>query len=312
MNQSHIVVLGSLNMDLVANTSRLPMSGETIAGERFAMIPGGKGANQAIAVSRLGIPCSMVGRVGKDSFGNDLLHALQDNQVDRRGILIDELVHTGVAMIAVDDNGDNQIIVIPEANGNLDQTDVERLRPYLEGAAFLLLQLEVPLAVVEAAAKLAQQMGVQVILDPAPAQPLSKTLYRQVDIITPNAVEAEQLVGFPVTDTNTAQQATIQLQTQGINIVIITLGQQGVYCANGEESFFIPAFTIEPIIDTVAAGDAFNAGLAVALCRGVNLQRSIILGSAAGALTVTQVGAQSALPFQETLNAFLGERVDWV
>ncbi|PSO49106.1 MAG: ribokinase [Cyanobacteria bacterium SW_9_44_58] len=311
MNQSHIVVLGSLNMDLAANTSRLPMPGETITGESFAMIPGGKGANQAIAVSRLGIPCQMVGRVGQDSFGQNLIQSLQDNQVDSSGVLKDESVHTGVAMIAVDDSGENQIIVIPEANGNLDAIDVERLRPHLEGAAFLLLQLEIPLAVVEAAAELAQKMGVKVILDPAPAQALPLTLYHNVDIITPNAVEAEQLVGFAVIDTDTAQQAAMQLQKQGVNTVIVTLGQQGVYCAHGEETFFVPAFDTDPIIDTVAAGDAFNAGLAVALCQGMNLQRSIICGSATGALTVTRAGAQSALPSSESLDAFLAQRVDW-
>lgn len=311
MNQPHIVVLGSLNMDLVANTARLPIPGETITGDRFAMIPGGKGANQAIAVSRLGIPCRMVGRVGNDSFGQHLIQSLQDNQVDSTGVFRDESIHTGVAMITVDNKGDNQIIVIPEANGNLDEADVERLRPHLQGAAFLLLQLEIPLAVAEAAADLAQKMGVRVILDPAPGQPLPFTFYHNIDIITPNAVEAEQLVGFPVTDTDTAQKAATQLQKQGINTVMITLGQQGVYCASSEETFFVPAFDMEAIIDTVAAGDAFNGGLAVALCRGMTLQRSMIFGSAAGALTVTCAGAQSALPSQESLYAFLEERTDW-
>lgn len=311
MNQSHIVVFGSLNMDLVAKTPQLPVVGETIAGESLAMIPGGKGANQAIAVSRLGIPCQMVGRVGKDSFGEDLLQSLRTNGVDTTGILMDETAHTGVALITVDQNGENQIIVIPEANGNLDETDVERLRPHLEGAAFLLLQLEVPLAVVGAAAELAQGMGVKVILDPAPAQELPFAVYSKIDIITPNAQEAETLVGFPVTDADSAQQAATQLQSKGVKTVMITLGKQGVYCVNGQENFFVPAFDIEPIIDTVAAGDAFNGGLAVALCGGMNLQRSIICGSAAGALTVTQAGAQSALPDHESLSAFLGERVGW-
>lgn len=311
MNQSHIVVFGSLNMDLVANTSELPLAGETITGEGFAMIPGGKGANQAIAVSRLGFPCRMVGRIGKDSFGEILLRSLRESQVDTTGILVDEVAHTGVAVITVNRNGENQIIVIPEANGNLDETDVDRLRPHLEGAAYLLMQLEVPLASIEAAAELAREMGVKVILDPAPAQPLPFTLYRNLNIITPNALEAEKLVGFPVTDTDSAQQAATYLQEQGVETVMITLGQQGVYCVNREESFFVPGFDIEPIIDTVAAGDAFNGGLAVALCSGMNLQRSIICGSAAGALTVTRAGAQSALPDQETLSTFLGERVGW-
>lgn len=308
---NHIVVFGSLNMDLVVKTPQLPVVGETIAGESLAMIPGGKGANQAIAVSRLGIPCQIVGRVGKDSFGEHLLQSLRTNGVDTTGVLIDETAHTGVALITVDQNGENQIIVIPEANGNLDETDVERLRPHLEGAAFLLLQLEVPLAVVGAAAELAQGMGVKVILDPAPAQELPFALYSKIDIITPNAQEAETLVGFPVTDADSAQKAATQLQSKGVKTVMITLGKQGVYCVNGEESFFVPAFDIEPIIDTVAAGDAFNGGLAVALSGGMNLQRSIICGSAAGALTVTQAGAQSALPDHKSLSAFLKERVGW-
>jgi ribokinase len=311
MKQSHIVVFGSLNMDLLAKTSHWPVAGETITGEKFAMIPGGKGANQAIAVSRLGIPCHMVGRVGKDSFGDTLLHSLQASNVDTTGVLVDESAHTGVALITINDQGENQIIVIPEANGNLDETDVERLGSHLEGAAFLLMQLEIPLAVVGAAAELAQSLGIKVILDPAPAQKLPFTLYSNLDIITPNALEAETLVGFPVTDTESAQQAATHLQNQGVNTVMITLGKQGVYCAHGEESFFVPAFDIEPIIDTVAAGDAFNGGLAVALSGGMTLQRSIICGSAAGALTVTQAGAQSALPDYERLYAFLGERVGW-
>lgn len=311
MKQSHIVVFGSLNMDLLATTSHLPVAGETITGEKFAMIPGGKGANQAIAVSRLGIPCRMVGRVGKDSFGDALLQSLASNQVETTGVLIDESAHTGVAMIAVNEQGENQIIAIPEANGNLDDTDVERLRSHLEGAAFLLMQLEIPITVVGAAAELAQSMGIPVILDPAPAQDLPFPLYSNLDIITPNALEAEALVGFPVTDSASAQEAATKLQDQGVNTVMITLGKQGVYCANGEESFFVPAFDIEPIIDTVAAGDAFNGGLAVALFGGMNLQRSIICGSAAGALTVTQAGAQSALPSYERLHQFLGERVGW-
>ncbi|AFZ43042.1 ribokinase [Halothece sp. PCC 7418] len=311
MNQSHIVVFGSLNMDLLAKTSRLPLAGETITGDKFQMIPGGKGANQAIAVSRLGIPCRMVGRVGKDSFGETLLQSLQDNDVDTTGVLVEESAHTGVAMITVNEQGENQIIVIPEANGNLDESDVERLRPHLEGAQFLLMQLEIPIAVVGAAAELARSLGIKVILDPAPAQELPFPLYSNIDIITPNALEAEILVGFPVTDTDSAQQAATQLQSQGVNTVMITLGKQGVYCAHGEESFFVPAFDIEPIIDTVAAGDAFNGGLAVALCGGMNLQRSIICGSAAGALTVTKAGAQSALPNYERLYKFLGERVGW-
>lgn len=308
MSELHIVVLGSLNIDLVANSPHLPTAGETITGDRFAMNLGGKGANSAIAVSRLGFPCQMVGRIGNDSFGNTLLQSLQNNQVDTTGILIDNSVHTGVAMITVDRAGENHIIVIPEANGNLNETDVQRLRPYLEGANFLLMQLEIPLFVVEAAAKLAQTMGVKVILDPAPAQTLPLSLYQQIDIITPNASEAEKLVGFPVTDQQSAQKAAQYFQEKGVETPIITLGNQGVYCANRQESFFIPSFEVDSVIDTVAAGDAFNGALAVALSQEMSLENALIFASAAGALTVTKSGAQSALPNQETLSNFLRNR----
>ena len=208
-------------------------------------------------------------------------------------------------MITVDRAGENHIIVIPEANGNLDETDVERLHPYLEGAKLLLMQLEIPLFVVEAAAKLAQTMGVKVILDPAPAQKLPPSLYQQIDIITPNASEAEKLVGFPITDQQSAQKAAQYFQNQGVQTPIITLGNQGVYCASGEESLFIPSFEVDTVIDTVAAGDAFNGALAVALSQEMNLENALIFASAAGALTVTKSGAQSALPNQETLSHFL-------
>jgi len=177
MSQYKIVVFGSLNMDLVATTTRLPVAGETLTGENFTMNPGGKGANQAIAVSRLGIPSSLVGRVGNDSFGQQLSQGLAQDQVDTTGIAIDQTTHTGVALIGVDQAGENQIIVIPEANGNLDETDIERLRPYLQGANLLLMQLEIPLNLVASAAEVAQNMGVQVILDPAPAPTFPPLLF---------------------------------------------------------------------------------------------------------------------------------------
>ena len=305
MSDFNIVVLGSLNIDLVTNSPHLPNAGETITGDSFAMNLGGKGANQAIAVSRLGLPCQMVGRIGNDSFGSTLVQSLQHHQVDTTGILIDESVHTGVAMITVDRAGENHIIVIPEANGNLDETDVQRLRPYLEGANFLLMQLEIPLFVVEAASKLAQTMGVKVILDPAPAQTLPLSLYQQIDIITPNTSEAEKLAGFPITDQQSAQKATQYFQEQGVPTPIITLGSQGVYCASGEERLFIPSFEVDSVIDTVAAGDAFNGALAVALSQGMKLENALTFASAAGALTVTKSGAQSALPTQEAVFKFL-------
>jgi ribokinase len=300
-----VVVFGSINMDLVARTPRLPAPGETLMGHSFESISGGKGANQAVAAARLGIPTQLVGRVGNDRFGQELLHALHASLVRCDPILIDHSIHSGVAIIAVDHASENFIIAIPGANGNVGQDDVARLQAILPETIVLLLQLEIPLAAVVAAAEAAKLAGVHVILDPAPAQPnLPDALYPLIDIITPNQVEASQLVGFPVTDWASAEQAAIILLQRGVQTSIIKLGSIGALCVTATETFQIPVFPVKPV-DTVAAGDAFNGALAAGLVTGLSLRDAATQAAAVAALSVTKPGAQPSLPTRSQLDAFL-------
>ncbi|MBW4686933.1 MAG: ribokinase [Komarekiella atlantica HA4396-MV6] len=303
-----IIVFGSINIDLVATTPRLPVAGETLLGENFFTVPGGKGANQAVALARLGIPTQMVGRVGADSFGEELINNLQASGVQTGNIFVDETVSSGVAIISVSRTGENQIIVIPGANGRVNQEDVERLIHLLPGSRALLLQLEIPITAVVAAAKAARNANIKVIFDPAPAQSdLPDELYPLVDIITPNEVEAGQLVGFSVDGEESAAKAAAVLLQRGVKCAIVKLGAKGVFCATAEEKFFVPAFPVHTI-DTVAAGDAFNGGLAAALFEGFSLRQAVVWGAAAGALATTRPGAQTSLPDRFTFDAFLKER----
>ncbi|WP_066424733.1 ribokinase [Anabaena sp. 4-3] len=303
-----IIVFGSINIDLVVTAPRLPVAGETLTGEEFFKIPGGKGANQAVALARLGIPTQMVGRVGAHSFGAELVKHLQDTGVQTHNIFIDETVSSGVAIITVDHHGENHIIVIPGANGQVNQEDVGRLSQLLPEATALLLQLEIPLKTVVAAAQAAHNANIKVILDPAPApSELPEELYELVDIITPNEVEAGQLVGFPVDNEATAAKAAEMLLEKGVKCAIVKLGAKGVVCATSEETFFVPAFPVDAV-DTVAAGDAFNSGLAAALYQRLSLHQAVVWGAAAGALAATKRGAQTSLPDKFTFDTFLRER----
>ena len=299
-----IIVFGSLNMDLVVRTPRLLQAGETLIGSDFYTTPGGKGANQAVAAAKLGIPTELVGRVGEDAFGLELLAELRAVGVNTDDILVDA-THSGIAIITVAATGENQIIGVFGANGNVDETDVERLKTKLSDTQLLLLQLEIPIAAVKQAAQAAQAAGVRVILDPAPvpAEAIA-SLYPFIDILVPNEIEAGQLVGFAVNSPDTAAIAAEMLQQQGAKTVIVKLGAQGVLCATPDETFFVPAFAVEAI-DTVAAGDAFAGGLAAALVEGVSLKKAVVWGAAAGALATTKKGAQAAMPDRPTFNAFL-------
>ncbi|MBD2499758.1 ribokinase [Anabaena azotica] len=303
-----IIVFGSINIDLVATAPRLPIAGETLLGDTFLKVPGGKGANQAVALAKLGVPTQMGGRVGGDSFGAELVQNLQDAGVQTDNIFVDETISSGVAIITVAHNGDNEIIVIPGANGKVNQEDVERLSRILPNAKTLLLQLEIPINTVVAAAQAARNANIIVILDPAPAQvDLPAELYPLVDIITPNEVEAGQLVGFPVDGEDAAAKAAGVLLQRGVKSAIVKLGAKGVVCATEKEVFFVPAFSVETV-DTVAAGDAFNGGLAAALYTGLSLHQAVVWGAAAGALAATKLGAQTSLPDRFTFDTFLEER----
>ncbi len=303
-----VVVFGSINMDLVVRSPRLPLPGETLTGYSFETVPGGKGANQAVAVARLGMPTEMVGRVGNDPFGQDLLTALKQSGVGCDRVLVDPNSGSGVAAIAVDDASENTIVIVPGANGRVDPSDIERLISALAGARVLMLQLEVPLPMVLAAAKAAKAAGVVVMLDPAPVPThLPAELYPLIDIITPNQVEASQLVGFAVETLNDAAQAATILQRRGVGTVITKLGKQGAVCMTAGETFQIPTFPVTAV-DTVAAGDAFNGGLAAGLAAGRSLQQATTQASAVAALSVTKAGAQPSLPTQEALQEFLAAR----
>ncbi|MBF2025254.1 MAG: ribokinase [Oscillatoriales cyanobacterium C42_A2020_001] len=302
-----VIVFGSLNMDLVSRTPRLPLPGETIIGSNFFTTPGGKGANQAVAIARLGIPTVMIGRVGGDAFGQELLAALQAATVDISGVMVDGSTHSGVAIITVTDMGENQIIGVLGANAQMNDTDVERLQQQIPQTKVLMLQLEIPIPVVKAAAKAAHAAGVVVMLDPAPAPVESiADLYPFVDFLLPNEVEAGQLVGFSVNSPETAAKAASILQQQGVKTVVIKLGAQGVFCASPDVTLFVPAFSVNAI-DTVAAGDAFAGGFAAALVEGLPLQQSLTWGCAAGALATTKVGAQAAMSDRAPFLSFLAQ-----
>jgi ribokinase len=303
-----VIVFGSINMDLVCQVPRLPGPGETILGTRFVTTPGGKGANQAVAAAKLGVETHLIGRIGNDGFGQELVAALSAANVNTDRVLSDPTTHSGVAMITVADRGDNQIIGIFGANGQMNDSDVARMAPLLAEADLLMLQLEVPLPAVIAAARMAKQAGVKVMLDPAPVQtPDLGELWEWVDILLPNEVEASQLVGFPVTDVASAKRAAAWLRGKGVGTAIVKLGAQGVVCDTGQDCFVLPAFKVDAI-DTVAAGDAFAGGLAAALSQGLDLSQALIWGSAAGALATTKSGAQVAMADRATFEAFLADR----
>jgi ribokinase len=300
-----IHVLGSLNMDLVCQAPRLPMPGETLLGTRFQTVAGGKGANQAVAAARLGTQTAMVGRVGDDDFGQALIDSLKYAGVNTHNVIVDQSVSTGVASILVDDSGNNQIVVVPGANGKVDDSDVQRLAQQLRPGDFLLLQFEIPLPVILAAAKTAKEKSVTVIVDPAPAQAdLPEQFFGCASIVTPNQIEASQLVGFSVTDPATAMDAAQILVKRGVKIAVVKLGASGVVIATEQDCYHQPAFTVNAV-DTVAAGDAFNGGLASALAEGMNLQAAALFASAAAACSVTQRGAQTSMPARESVTALL-------
>jgi ribokinase len=298
-----VVVFGSINMDMVVRVARLPAVGETLTGHGFVTVPGGKGANQAVAAARLGAPTQMVGRVGDDVFGAALLDNLAANQVGTGSVTVSG-GPSGVAAIAVSDAGENTIVVVPGANGLVGGEDLPHLDRLLGDARVLLLQLEVPLDAVVAAAEAARARGVFVILDPAPAQELPDALYAAADLITPNESEATLLTGIPISDTASAAEAARALVARGCRAAVVKLGGRGAVWFDGQQ-----VWTLDPhrvtVVDTVAAGDAFNGGVAAALSDGRPIAEALRWGMAAGALAVTRAGAQDAMPYRDAMLAML-------
>jgi ribokinase len=305
MKTPHLVVVGSSNTDMVIKSARLPRPGETVTGGHFYMAAGGKGANQAVAAARLGAHVTFVARVGTDMFGSQAIDNYDNEGIDTELIIRDPDHPTGVALILVDEQGENLIAVASGANHAMCKADVDRAVPRIREADALLLQLEIPVEVVTYAAHLAAQAGIPVILDPAPApeQPLPPELLRDVTYLTPNESEAERLSGIPVRDEASARQAAEKLLAAGPKNVIITLGAQGALVATGQQMEHVPGFRVEAQ-DCTAAGDAFNAGLAVAIAQGKPLREAVRYGHLVAGLSVTRLGAQPSLPTAAEVNQF--------
>ena len=303
-----VVVFGSINLDLVVEVPHLPTRGETVIGNRFFSAAGGKAANQAVAIAKLGTSVSLVGQVGDDSFGQTLLDNLQTAGVDTSSITVNPHTHSGVASIVVDEKGENTIACAAGANNLVREQEVVKFKALLPQSKVVLLELGIPLATVLVAAREAKANKSLVILDPAPAKSnLPDELYRLVDVITPNEVEASQLVGFTVDGVTTARQAASFLHQMGVKNVIITLGSQGAFYSSETESLWMKPIPVS-VIDTVGAGDAFNGALAVALAEGKSLREAVQWGTVAGALAVTKNGAQSSLPSWESFMALLKQQ----
>jgi ribokinase len=302
MSEPEVVVVGSINMDLVVRTARLPEPGETVSGKSFSTVPGGKGANQAVASARLGARTAMIGCVGDDAFGVELGRVLAADGIDSRAVRQVAGVPTGVALIEVDDAGRNHIVVVPGGNGRLEIGDVQAHEALLASARAVVLQLEVPLSTVVWTAARARALGKLVVLNPAPAQPLPAELLAAADYLVPNELEAGALSGVRVDSPAAAAEAAQRLRAQGPRNVIITLGAAGVLSATADEVRHHPARPVQAV-DSTAAGDTFIGGLCAALVAGRPLDRAIAFAQAAAAISVTRPGAQTSIPRREEVEA---------
>ena len=306
---SFIIVVGSLNMDFVVTVEHLPVPGETVLGRDFQMIPGGKGANQACAAGKLSagrVSTRMIGRVGYDLFADHLKASLAAAGVDVSGVHATKSQPTGVALIWVDKAGQNSIVVAGGANQALAKSDVGAMRGLMRGAGYVLFQLESPLSTVEAALRAAREEGAKTILDPAPAQPLSDAMLREVDILTPNESEACILLDRPAerVDATQAAELAAELLRKGPRAVVLKLGDAGCYYADAERTHHSPAFPVEAK-DATAAGDTFNGALAVALAEGRPVPEALTFANAAAALSATRLGAQASIPSRQEVDEFL-------
>ena len=304
-NSGGVVVLGGINMDLVTISARFPRPGETIVGSRFLTYPGGKGANQAVAAARMGAATAMVGRVGDDVFGPQLIETLRDSGIKVDGVAVAQDTTSGIAVINIDESAQNQIIQILGANDTCGDAEAVRVGQALVNASTLLLQLEVSVDLSLKVAKEAFEQGKTVILDPGPVRHIPSEFFAYCSVITPNETEAQALVGFPVVDRTSAAQAAEQLLARGVGIAVVKLGAQGVYFANADGGDFVTPFQVNAI-DSVAAGDAFNGALAVSLAEGATLEQSVRMAAAAGALAVTKSGAQDSMPYRKEVEGLLG------
>lgn len=302
MNERKIIIVGSSNMDMVVKTTHIPIPGETVLGGSFFMNPGGKGANQAVAAARLGGDVTFVAKMGNDVFGKQSFQLLDEEGIDTRYIVSDDELPSGVALITVDEAGENSIVVAQGANANLLASDIQPVFDKIEQFSILLLQLEIPMSIVEFIAVRASEQNILVILNPAPATKLSDLLLQHIDILTPNESEASILSGIPVTDMESAKKAAQVIHELGVKSVIITLGPLGALTLDQGEFHLVRANQVETV-DSTAAGDVFNGGLAVALAEGKSLVEAVDFACEAAAFSVTRLGAQSSIPYRNELIA---------
>lgn len=304
MNQ--LVVLGSVNADHVLQVPTFPRPGETLHGRNYQVIPGGKGANQAVAAARLTADIGFIACVGDDAFGIESCERFKLDGMDIRGVKVQADCPTGIAMIQVSDHGENSICLSAEANDRLTAEAIEDDLPRIRAASYLLMQLETPIDGIIKAAQVAKQAKTNVVLNPAPARELPSSLLSCVDVITPNETEAQVLTGITVTDDASAQQAATVLHQQGIEIVIITLGAKGVWLSDNGRGQLIPGFRVSAT-DTTAAGDTFNGAFVTGLLENMPLESAIKFAHAAAAISVTRFGAQTSIPTRQEVDEFLAQ-----
>lgn len=304
---TNIVVIGGFTMDLVVKTPRAPENGETILGTNFKRYPGGKGANQAVAAARLGGNVTMIGKLGTDSFGDEVFAMLEQDQINTEYIGREPAYPTGIGSIVLDQNGDNRIIVIPGANS---QVKAEHLPSYSEAliqANMLLVQLELDFEMNQKAVEMGFEMGIPVLLNPAPGRELSDEILAKVTYLTPNETEAEIITGISIKTVEDAKAAVQYLLDKGVKVVVMTMASEGALIGDKEGIRHIPGYKVKAI-DTVAAGDSFNGALAYSILKGNSLDESVRFANAVGALTVTKEGAIPSLPYAKEVEAFLNER----
>lgn len=300
MADRSITVIGSTNTDMVIKTSRLPLPGETILGGDFLMNPGGKGANQAVAAARLNGKVTLIAKTGGDVFGREAKKLFQAENLNTEFLFLDDLAPSGIALITVNEQGENCIVVAPGANARLIREDIDKAAGAIRDAEIILMQLEIPLDTVLYAAKMAIAAGRKVILNPAPAQPLPPELLSMIYMITPNETEADLLTGIPVTDQSSAIAAARVLLSKGIKVVVMTLGSKGALLVTDELCELIPTVAVQ-VVDTTAAGDCFNGALAVALCEGTSLTEAVSFANKAATISVTRMGAQASAPYRKEI-----------
>ncbi|WP_148477001.1 ribokinase [Parabacteroides johnsonii] len=302
-SRRQILVVGSSNTDMVIKAAHLPRPGETILGGTFFMNPGGKGANQAVAIARLGGSVTFICKTGSDIFGHQSQQLFEEEGINTSYVFSDSGNPSGVALITVDEKAENCIVVASGANANLLPSDLEKAEEAIERADLVLMQLEVPMETVCFVADIAWQKGKKVILNPAPAHPLPADLLRHLYLITPNETEAEMITGVKITDESSAGEAARALSGMGVQHVIITLGSKGALIYSNGKAEMVPALKVAAV-DTTAAGDVFNGALTVALSEGRSLKEAARFACKASAISVTRVGAQSSAPYRNEVDIF--------